>query len=89
QAPHIGSSQTFWCLQKSGCFNPASTAAEGMLAGTNFGNVTYQTYSGVQTIASLSSAVPEPATWAMMIMGFGLVGSAVRRRNLLTLAAAA
>lgn len=26
-------------------------------------------------------AVPEPATWAMLIMGFGLVGSAVRRRK--------
>ncbi|WP_443969822.1 Npun_F0296 family exosortase-dependent surface protein [Sphingobium sp. CR28] len=25
-------------------------------------------------------AVPEPATWAMMIAGFGLVGSALRRR---------
>lgn len=25
--------------------------------------------------------VPEPATWAMMIMGFGLVGFAARRRN--------
>ena len=28
-----------------------------------------------------SSAVPEPATWAMMIMGFGLTGAAVRRRR--------
>ncbi|NJC33302.1 hypothetical protein GGR88_000776 [Sphingomonas jejuensis] len=26
-------------------------------------------------------AVPEPATWAMMIGGFGLVGSAMRRRR--------
>lgn len=25
--------------------------------------------------------VPEPATWAMMIAGFGLVGAAARRRN--------
>jgi hypothetical protein len=25
--------------------------------------------------------VPEPATWAMMILGFGLVGSAARRRR--------
>lgn len=25
------------------------------------------------------SAVPEPATWAMMILGFGLAGSALRR----------
>ncbi len=27
-------------------------------------------------------AVPEPATWGMMILGFGLVGAAVRRRRL-------
>lgn len=27
----------------------------------------------------VSSAVPEPATWAMMIAGFGLVGASVRR----------
>lgn len=26
-------------------------------------------------------AVPEPATWAMLIIGFGLVGSAARRRQ--------
>lgn len=29
-------------------------------------------------------AVPEPATWAMMIAGFGLVGAAVRRRRIAT-----
>lgn len=29
--------------------------------------------------ATLTSAVPEPATWAMMITGFGAVGSMVRR----------
>lgn len=28
------------------------------------------------------SAVPEPATWAMMIAGFGLIGAAMRRRRL-------
>lgn len=28
-----------------------------------------------------SSAVPEPSTWAMMILGFGLVGSSIRRRS--------
>jgi hypothetical protein len=26
-------------------------------------------------------AVPEPATWAMMILGFGLIGTAMRRRR--------
>lgn len=29
-----------------------------------------------------TAAVPEPATWAMMILGFGLVGAAARRRRL-------
>lgn len=29
---------------------------------------------------SVSGAVPEPATWALMIMGFGAVGGAMRRR---------
>ena len=27
------------------------------------------------------TAVPEPATWALMILGFGIVGSALRRRR--------
>ncbi len=29
---------------------------------------------------SVAAAVPEPATWAMMIIGFGVIGGAVRRR---------
>jgi len=32
-------------------------------------------------IGSGGNAVPEPATWAMLITGFGLVGAAARRRN--------
>jgi hypothetical protein len=35
------------------------------------GNVTYD----------LAAAVPEPATWALMIGGFGMVGAAARRRT--------
>jgi len=50
------------------------------------GQVHLNGYNGGLTIGS---AVPEPATWAMMIIGFGLVGSAIRRRNLAGLSAAA
>ncbi len=33
------------------------------------------------TIAQISAAIPEPATWAMMIAGFGLAGAALRARR--------
>ncbi len=32
-------------------------------------------------IIRITAAIPEPATWAMMIAGFGLVGFAARRRR--------
>lgn len=35
-------------------------------------------------LTGTNGAVPEPATWAMMITGFGLVGGAMRRRNKVT-----
>ena len=42
----------------------------------NCGNIRYAV-SGFAT----SGAVPEPAAWALMIAGFGLVGGAMRRRQ--------
>jgi hypothetical protein len=56
-------------------------------AGSGFGagfvgfvdNVRATTVDGDLTIINFE-AVPEPATWAMMIAGFGLVGAAMRRR---------
>ena len=41
-------------------------------------------WSGTFTITSsdpVDGAVPEPATWAMMIAGFGVVGASLRRRR--------
>lgn len=36
--------------------------------------------------ADISFGVPEPSTWAMMLLGFGALGSALRRRRAATLA---
>lgn len=45
----------------------------------------YQEFVGTRTIVSGTvtnpDAVPEPASWAMMLLGFAGIGFAVRRRN--------
>ena len=35
----------------------------------------------VALTASAAGAVPEPATWAMLVLGFGTLGAGLRRRN--------
>ena len=47
-------------------FQPAVGGGDGVL----FDNLSFET-----------GAVPEPATWMMMLMGFGLIGAAMRRRR--------
>ncbi|QJU56843.1 PEPxxWA-CTERM sorting domain-containing protein [Sphingomonas sp. AP4-R1] len=58
---------------------------------TNLSNSTFESYARVAARVSLQrvvvaaaaspSDVPEPASWMMMIAGFGLVGGAMRRRS--------
>lgn len=49
--------------------------------GSYFGNkMTSPPEEPVNTFSAPQQAVPEVATWAMMIFGFGLVGMAMRRR---------
>ncbi|GHF16860.1 hypothetical protein GCM10017044_09010 [Kordiimonas sediminis] len=42
-------------------------------------------YDDMVIRATFTSAIPEPATWLMMIMGFGMIGMATRRRRKLAL----
>jgi hypothetical protein len=46
------------------------------ISGTGAGGTVYNDASGV----GYADVVPEPASWAMLIAGFGLVGAAMRRR---------
>jgi PEP-CTERM motif len=48
-----------------------------LAVGTPTGQPPFLLLDGV----SLQAAVPEPATWAMLIVGFGLVGTMARRRK--------
>ena len=50
----------------------------------SFSNSAYQNsinYTDLLVSGSISGAVPEPATWALMIAGFALVGATMRRRK--------
>jgi hypothetical protein len=48
---------------------------------TDRGEVTFTSISNLTFSATVAdvAAVPEPATWGMMLLGFGLVGAAARR----------
>ena len=50
-------------------------ALEEAIALDGFNCVELETYAGN------AGAVPEPATWGLMILGFGIAGTAVRRRR--------
>jgi PEP-CTERM motif len=51
-------------------------------AGTNLDQFSLiYSASSSAVLYSTGPAVPEPATWMMMLFGFGLVGSAMRRRK--------
>jgi hypothetical protein len=73
---------------RPGLFNFVSTGPQIFTGPTS--NPTYRT--GVFALTRFDanrpgngtltiSAIPEPASWALMIAGFGLVGSALRRRK--------
>jgi hypothetical protein len=59
----------------NGLFNVSGTANE------TFSGITLMTSQNSFEIDNLAVAIPEPATWAMMIMGFGAIGFAMRRRT--------
>ena len=56
---------------------PASVLYSPSLSGSG-----YLPRSGGVEVIAISGAVPEPASWAMLIAGFGLVGVAARRRKI-------
>lgn len=56
----------------------SSSASQQMDALGALNNRAYSINASAQDVLG---AVPEPSTWALMILGFGIVGSALRRRR--------
>jgi hypothetical protein len=71
-----GGSNTSWSAYTVNFSTGANTVLKFAAEGTNDSLGGY-----VDNIKLETGAVPEPATWAMMIMGFASIGAALRRRR--------
>lgn len=72
------------CSEESGVIGPVAPFGVGELSvGFNMPNG-----NGSYTFTLYSAGVPEPAAWAMMLAGFGIVGGALRLRKTASLASA-
>jgi PEP-CTERM motif len=81
---YSGAGGTSWG-QLTGSFKATSAATVLSIQGT--GSPTYVIgLDDVSVTAVGGGAVPEPASWALMITGFGLAGATLRRRRALTAA---
>ena len=58
----------------------AISTAQALQANPNVAGLTAEQQARVLNF-NLTAAVPEPGTWAMMILGFGAVGGTMRRRQ--------
>jgi legume-like lectin family protein/PEP-CTERM motif-containing protein len=70
-------------IDLSSIFGVGSPAFVGFTSGTGSGYANHDLASWEfrDSFDPVTGAVPEPAAWAMMLAGFGLVGGALRRRT--------
>jgi hypothetical protein len=75
----MGSGQTYWCVNStnSTCNDNESVVPQGFMDPS----AQFATRSGIQVIASAAGAAPEPATWALMLLGFAGLGCAGFRQS--------
>jgi hypothetical protein len=64
----FGGADVFSFVNGQAVFNLGTFAFSGIVTG-----------SSTLRISQVAAAVPEPATWAIMVLAFGLVGGALRR----------
>jgi hypothetical protein len=86
---------SFGSIYSGGMFSGIISNNGGMLSGRELSfsmqscspgqpGVGCQVTFGSTPLFAVSGGVPEPASWALMLIGFGAIGSAMRRRRLTT-----
>jgi PEP-CTERM motif len=81
QNPGIGSGRNYYCPQINSCFDFGGPG-EGLKTNTSSSLPQRNSLTGNVILASAAvAAVPEPATWGLMIFGFGIVGASMRSRK--------
>jgi hypothetical protein len=66
---------TFWSTSSNGGLTIGSGAGD---QGANFINLFQSSPGTGQVFSILATAIPEPATWAMVLLGVGLIGGGLR-----------
>ena len=79
QNPIPGSGRNFICFAGFRCGGGANQVS---ITVSNFGGgIPFRGNQVVGSIGMVNGAVPEPATWAMMLLGFAATGSVMRSRK--------
>lgn len=76
-------------FQSQSSLDFAPTIAFSPAVGNYYVQVDYIALSGEVAGGAITSVVPEPASWGMMLVGFGALGIALRRRATKTASGAA
>ena len=79
-AAHLEGAGILGSLANGGFFNFAFNGVDYTLQ-TSLNGVKSSPISTPATFTPVNGAVPEPATWALMILGFGAAGAMLRRRR--------
>jgi hypothetical protein len=81
-------SATYLGQSVTAAFSPSSNQSGGFVGFLgNDVNGNESDFSFEPTLVATAGGVPEPASWALMLGGFGLAGAALRRRRTVAVAA--